>query len=145
MLNYLNEKDRKIYKRRINKAYQSDTYEEARMQIDRIIHDLERLNLSAAHSLAEGLEETLTLHRLGLKELFGKSFSTTNIIENLNSQLGRYLRNVKRWQSSDQRYRWVACALLEIELRMRKVSNYRHLNVMAMKIQAEIEKQKKQK
>jgi len=145
VLNYLNEKDRKIYKRRINKAYQSDTYEEARMQMDRIIHDLERLNLSAARSLAEGLEETLTLHRLGLKELFGKSFSTTNIIENLNSQLGRYLRNVKRWQSSDQRYRWVACALLEIELRMRKVSNYRHLNVMAMKIQAEIEKQKKQK
>ena len=141
VLNYLNEKDREIYKRRINKAYQSDTYEEARAQLDQIIHDLERLNLSAARSLAEGMEETLTLLRLGLKELFGKSFSTTNIIENLNSQLGRYLRNVKRWQSSDQRYRWVACALLEIELRMRKVTNYRHLDVMAMTIQAEIEKQ----
>ena len=141
VLNYLNEKDREIYKRRINKAYQSDTYEEARAQLEQIIHDLERLNLSAARSLAEGMEETLTLQRLGLKELFGKSFSTTNIIENLNSQLGRYLRNVKRWQSSDQRYRWVACALLEIELRMRKVTNYRHLDVMAMTIQAEIEKQ----
>ena len=141
VLNYLNEKDREIYKRRINKAYQFDTYEEARTELDQIIHDLERLNLSAARSLAEGLEETLTLQRLGLKELFGKSFSTTNIIENLNSQLGRYLRNVKHWQSSDQRYRWVACALLEIELRMCKVSNYRHLDAMAMTIQAEIEKQ----
>jgi len=141
VLNYLNEKNREVYKRRLNKAYQAETYEEARTELDQIIHDLERLNLSAARSLAEGLEETLTLQRLGLNELFGKSFSTTNIIENLNSQLGRYLRNVKRWQSSDQRYRWVACALLEIELRMRKVSNYRHLDVMAKTIQAEIEKQ----
>ncbi len=141
MLNYLNEKDREIYKRRINKAYQSDIYEEARTALDQIIHDPERLNLSAARSLAEGLEETLTLQRLRLKELFGKSISTTNIIENLNSQLGRYFRNVKRWQSSEQRYRRVARALLEIELRMRKVSNYRHLGVMANTIQAEVEKQ----
>ena len=82
----------------------------------------------------------MTIHRLGLKGLFGVSFSTTNIIENLNSQMGRYLRNVKRWQSSEQRYRWVACALLEIEGRMRKVINAKHLDVMAKAIQAEIEK-----
>lgn len=140
VLKYLNEDDQKIYKRRLNKAYQSDDYEETKAQLEQIGHDLERINLSAARSLSEGLEETLTLHRIGLKELFGKSFSTTNIIENLNSQLGRYLRNVKRWQSSDQRYRWVACALLEIEGRMRKVINAKNLDVMAKAIQAEIEK-----
>ena len=88
----LNEDDQKIYKRRLNKAYQSDDYEETKAQLVQIGHDLERINLSAARSLTEGLEETLTLHRIGLKELFGKSFSTTNIIENLNSQMGRYLR-----------------------------------------------------
>ena len=70
----------------------SDDYEETKAQLVQIGHDLERINLSAARSLTEGLEETLTLHRIGLKELFGKSFSTTNIIENLNSQMGRYLR-----------------------------------------------------
>lgn len=140
VLKYLNEDDQKIYKRRLNKAYQSDTYEDAREQLEQIVHDLELLNLSAARSLSEGLEETLTLHRIGLKELFGKSFSTTNIIENLNSQMGRYLRNVKRWQSSEQRYRWVACALLEIEGRMMKVINAKNLDVMAKAIQAETEK-----
>ena len=51
-----------------------------------------------------------------------------------------YLLNVKRWQSSIQRYRWVACELLEIEVRMRKVSNYKYLNKMAEAIQADIEK-----
>jgi len=142
VLSYLNEQDRGIFYRRINRAYQTDTYEDALEQIKQIIHDLEHINLSAARSLSEGLEETLTLHRLGLKELFGKSFSTTNIIENLNSQLSRYLRNVKRWQSSDQRYRWIACALLEIEVRMRKVINYKQLDFMAKIIQAESEKQK---
>lgn len=142
VLSYLNEQDRGSFKRRINRAYQADTYEDALEQLKIIINDLEHINLSAARSLSEGLEETLTLHRLGLKELFGKSFSTTNIIENLNSQLGRYLRNVKRWQSSDQRYRWIACALLEIEMRMRKVINYKHLDVMAKTIQTEINKQK---
>ncbi len=105
VLNYLNESDQETYKRRLNKAYQSDTYEEAKSQLERIAQDLERINLSAARSLSEGLEETLTLQRLGLKELFGRSFATTNIIENLNSQMNRYLRNVKRWQSSIQRYR----------------------------------------
>ena len=105
--------------------------------------DLERINISATRSLEEGLEETLTLHRLGLKDLFGKSFATTNVIENLNSQLGRYLRNVKRWQSSDQRYRWVACALLEIESRMRKVSPDKSGDVLMQKIKAEIDNRKK--
>ena len=140
VLSYLKEEDQLFYKRRLNKAYQSDTYEDAREQLEQIVHDLEPLNLSAARSLSEGLEETLTIHRLGLKGLFGVSFSTTNIIENLNSQMGRYLRNVKRWQSSEQRYRWVACALLEIEGRMRKVINAKHLDVMAKAIQVEIEK-----
>lgn len=140
VLNYLSKKDQPIYKRRITKAYQAETYQEAREQLEQIIADLEQINLSAARSMAEGLEETLTLLRLGLNETFGKSFSTTNIIENLNSQLGRYLRNVKRWQSSRQRYRWVACALMEIEVRMRKVNNYKQLDVMAKAIQEEIGK-----
>jgi len=87
VLNYLNESDKETYKRRLNKAYQSDTYEEAKSQLERIAQDLERINLSAARSLSEGLEETLTLQRLGLKELFGRSFATNNIIENLNSQM----------------------------------------------------------
>ena len=60
----------------------------------------------------EGLEQTLTLHRLGLFEELGRSLKTTNCIENLNEQVEGYTDNVKRWHHSSQRHRWMALALL---------------------------------
>ena len=83
------------------------------------------INLSAARSLDEGMEDILTLHRLGLNVDFSRSFATTNCIENLNSQIGKYLNKVKSWKNSKERYRWIAAALLEIEMKMRKVNNFR--------------------
>ena len=138
VLSYLNENKQEHYRRCINKAYKTEDYNQARQLLLEIIKDLKTENLSASRSLEEGLEETLTLHRLGLKEDFGRSFSTTNCIENLNSQIDKYLRKVKYWKTSTQRYRWVACALLEIEQRMRKVHNYRKLNMMRDKIKQEL-------
>ena len=78
-------------------------------------------------SLDEGFEETLTLHRLGLFETLGRSFKTTNAIENVNSLLGIYTDRVDYWKNSEQRQRWVATALLQIEPRLRTVSGYQHL------------------
>jgi transposase-like protein len=138
VLSYLNKNKQEHYRKLINKAYKTEDYNQARQLLLEIIKDLKSENLSASRSLEEGLEETLTLHRLGLKENFGRSFSTTNCIENLNSQIDKYLRKVKYWKTSTQRYRWVACALLEIEQRMRKVHNYRKLNIMRDKIQQEL-------
>ncbi len=89
--------------------------------------EIKILNISAARSLEEGLEETLTLHKLGLVEKLGVSLGTTNCIESLNSQIGRYLRKVTKWRNSDQIYRWVASGLLESERRMKKIRNYKTL------------------
>ena len=138
VLKYLNESKQDNYRRRINKAYRSDDYNEARKLIKEIIADLKADNLSASRSMEEGLEETLTLHRLGLIAEFGRSFATTNCIENLNSQIEKYLRKVKHWKTSSQKYRWVASALLDIEHRMRKVDNYSKLSVMRTKIKQEL-------
>ncbi|MEM0939064.1 MAG: hypothetical protein AAGI25_04640, partial [Bacteroidota bacterium] len=80
------------------------------------------------------------LKRLGLGWLFHRSFSTTNCIENLNAQLNKYLHNVKRWRHSQQRYRWVTAALLEIQTNMRKVVNYKHLQTMREKLIEEMER-----
>jgi hypothetical protein len=77
----------------------------------------------------EVLEETLTLHRIGMTELI-RGFGTTNCIENLNSLLERTTRNVKRWTNSIQRHRWVAAGLLEAEHRMRKIDNYGRLSAL---------------
>ena len=138
MLKYLNENKQDPYRRRINKAYRTDDYDEARKLIKEIIADLKTDNLSAVKSMEEGLEETLTLHRLNLIEDFRRSFATTNCIENLNSQIGKYLRKVKYWKTSTQRHRWVASALLDVENRMRKVNNYKKLSFMRNKIKDEL-------
>jgi transposase-like protein len=138
VLEYLNENKQDYYRKRINKAYSTDDYDEARKLIKEIISDLKTDNLSASRSMEEGLEETLTLHRLGLIENFRRSFATTNCIESLNSQIEKYLRKVKYWKTSSQKYRWVASALLDIENNMRKVNNYSKLSEMRRKIKHEL-------
>ncbi len=67
------------------------------------------------------------LQRLGMFEKLGKSFKTTNCIENVNKSLGVYTDRVDRWQNSDQRQCWVATVLLEIEPRLNAVMGYEHL------------------
>lgn len=127
VVSYLNEKDEVTFRARLQSAYNQPTYEEAKTKLMEIINDLERINRTAANSLREGLEETLTLHRLGLTVELGKSLNTTNSIENVNSKLASYLRKIKYWKTPDMLARWVAMGLIESELRMRKINNYQKL------------------
>ena len=76
--------------------------------------------------------------------ILAKFFVPTNCIENLNSQIGKYLNKVKSWKNSKERYRWIAAALLEIEIKMRKVSNFRKLDKMQKTIKEEIQKRTSQ-
>ena len=96
------------------------------------------MNQYAKNSLEEGVEETLTLHRLGMAEHLENSFRTTNCIESLNSQVGNRVRNIKRWKNSSQRHRWLAAALLDIEPRLRKVKDFRYLPLLKHVIQREL-------
>jgi len=73
------------------------------------------------------MEETLTLHHLGMFPKLGVSFKTTNCIENIMRQVGIYTDRVSYWKNSDLRQRWVGTALQEIETKLRAVSRYRHL------------------
>jgi len=106
--------------------------------------ELRKINRTAANSLDEGLEETLTIHHLGLVEILGRGFTTTNLIENLNSQLAKYIRKVKRWINSEMRARWVAIALIEIEKKMRRINRYEKLHLLrtALKAEFKLEQQK---
>ena len=138
VVSYLNEADQERYRRRLQRAYQQETYAEAKADLLKLHQELVVLNRSAANSLVEGLEGTLALHRLGVFVALGKSLKTTNCIENLNSRLGKYLGRVKYWQTSDQRCRWVAMALLEVEQRMRRISGYKALPKLRKALQASI-------
>ncbi len=126
VVSYLPEAERPRVRRKLQKAYDCDTYEEAKAALESLKPELKLMNQSAVASLEEGLEETLTLHRLGMLPFLKRSFRTTNCIEALNSMTGNLIRKVNRWNNSPQRHRWVAAALLDIEPRLRRVSGYKH-------------------
>lgn len=144
VLSYLSQDHQDQYRGRLQRAYSEPDYQTAKSKLKEIITELMKINRSAARSLEEGLEETLSLHRLGLVEQLGVSFTTTNLIENLNSQLKKYIGRVKNWMNSDMRGRWMATALLQIERRMRKVNNYEKLHLLrtALKTELKIKQQK---
>ncbi len=130
VVSYLPERERPRVRRKLQKAYDCDTYEEAKAALESLKPELKLMNQSAVTSLEEGLEETLTLHRLGMLPFLKRSFRTTNCIEALNSRTGELTRKVRRWNNSPQRHRWVAAALLDIEPRLRRVSGYKHLPLL---------------
>lgn len=127
VLKYLPQGRQGEFRRKLQGAYEQPTYETAKKGLDAIKRELKGINLSAVNSLEEGFEETLTLHRLGMFEKLGRGFKTTNAIENVNSLLGIYTDRVDYWKNSEQRQRWVATALLQIEPKLRTVSGYKHL------------------
>jgi len=140
ILKYLPEKHHETIKKQYWNAVNQESYNDARAELNQLRDDLKTLNISAARSLDEGLEEILTLHKLGLNVEFGRSFSTTNCIENLNSQLKKYIGRVKNWTLSNERYRWVAAALLEIEHKMRKVANFGKLEKLQTTLIKEVKR-----
>ncbi|MFC1573155.1 transposase [Candidatus Eisenbacteria bacterium] len=127
VISHLAKSEQAHWRRRLQKAYERPTYKEAKEELLKLHAELEELNQSAARSLAEGLEETLTLHRLGVFANLGRSFKTTNCIESVNSMAERKCGKVDYWKNSAQKHRWFASALLDIEPRLRKVMGYRQL------------------
>jgi transposase-like protein len=138
VLGYLPSGLQPAFKRKLSAAYEKPTYAAAKAALRRIRAELAEVNASAAASLDEGLEETLTLHRLGLFRELGRSFKTTNCIENLNALIGQRTDKVDCWRNADQKHRWLATTLLDIEPRLRKVSGYAHLSRLraALEVQA---------
>lgn len=103
---------------------------------------LEREHPGAAASLREGLEETLTLQRLGLTGALYRSLRSTNAIENLNGSVSRYARNVKRWRHGHMVLRWVGAALHEASTHFRRIRGYRELPILIAEL-AKLDKETK--
>ncbi len=126
-MSYLAKTQQASMRRKLQVAYELPTYEQAKGALLKIRSELKVLNLSAVASLDDGVEETLTLHRLGLFRELGESLKTTNSLESINAQLGQRTDKVDYWRNSDQKHRWIATALLDIEKSLNKIKGYRHL------------------
>jgi transposase-like protein len=130
VLQHLPDRYHAEYRRKIQSAYSMTSYEDAKSALKRTIEQLERINENAARSLEEGLDETLTVHRLQLPEILRKSFSTSNMIESAFSQGSTVMRNVKRWSNNNQIQRWVATSLLHSENKFRRIRGFKSLSVL---------------
>jgi len=112
-------------------AYQSKSAELARKRLRALASWLERAGYEqAAGSLREGMEETLTVLKLGLPSSLQKSLATTNAIENLMGSIRRVSRNVKRWRSGDMTTRWTALGIVTAEKKFRRIKGYRNMDTL---------------
>ncbi len=136
VVSYLPKGQQTRMRRKLQAAYEQPTYEGAKAALGRVRQELALMNRSAVRSLEEGLEETLTLHRLGLFPALGASLKTTNCLESLMALVGQRTDKVDRWRNSDQKQRWVASALLDVEPRLRRVKGYRHLPALRAALSA---------
>ena len=99
----------------------------ARARLERLASSLEADHPGAAASVAEGLDETLTLQGLGIEGTLYRKLRTTNAIENLNSGIATYSKNVKRWQGGSMVVRWVSAAIVEAGKKFRRVQGWRDI------------------
>jgi len=135
VVSYLAKQDQPQWRRKLDAAYAQLTYGDAKRALDQVHRELRVVNESAAMSLLEGLEETLTLHRLNVFRELGVSFRTTNLIESVMARLAAKTRRVTRWTTSDQKLRWCASALRAMEKQFRRVKQYRHLPLLKQALQ----------
>ena len=135
VVSYLNEEQKALCRSRMKTAYGKTTHKEAKAALEKLYKELVVVNEGAANSLLEGLEETLTLHRLGLSSEIARSLNTTNCIESFMSLLGPYTDKVDRWQNSNQILRWTATGAMDIEPRLYKIKGHHYLKVLRLKVQ----------
>jgi putative transposase len=116
-------------------AYGMNELNDARKAVESVFDELVDLNEPAAGSLAEGMEETLTVHKLGLKGDLKRILSSTNSIESMFSMSRRYSRNVKKWnRKTNHIERTLVVTLLEAESRFRRVRGCKELKELQSKI-----------
>jgi putative transposase len=120
----------------MTQAYATRDPRRARRLLDNLARRLEHQHPGAAASLREGLEETLTVMRLGLPENLERVLSSTNLIENLFSRVREIGRRVRHWQSGTMVLRWTAAGVLEAERGFRKLTGYRAMPALVAALRA---------
>ncbi len=132
---HLPECDRPIVRQRLRRAWALDEHARALEQLRQLAGELERSNPGAAGSLREGIEETLTLSRLGVHGNLKRTLESTNPCESMIEIIRRTQRNVKRWSSGEMALRWTAAGMLEAERQFRKIIGYRDLATLVAAIE----------
>jgi putative transposase len=140
VLDHLPERDRPAVKRRLRRAWASDDHARALDELNALAQELDRTHPGAAGSLREGMAETLTLTRLGIRGSLKRTLESTNPCESMIECVRRSSRNVKRWQSGDMALRWTAAGMLAAERQFRRIIGYRDLAKLAVAVERDLDR-----
>jgi len=135
VMRHLPERDRPPILARMRRAWSETNYERALEQLQRLATELDHTHPGAAASLREGLEETLTVIRLGIRGKLKRTLESTNPAESMIDTVRTTQRNVKNWSSGEMGLRWTAAGMLEAEKQFRKVIGYLDLPRLAVAIE----------
>jgi len=136
VLDHLSDEQKPAVAKKLNAAYGMEDYVAAKQALDNLHRELMDLNPSAARSLGEGMEETLTVHRLHVPLQLRKTLASTNVIESAFSIVEQVCKNVKRWHDGDQRERWVGSGLLVAEKQFRRIIGHKQIPALLRELEA---------
>ncbi len=142
VLEHLPERDRPIVKQRLRRAWAVEDHDRALDQLRLLARELDRAHPGAAGSLREGMEETLTLNRLGIRGQLKRTLESTNPCESMLEIVRRTQRNVKRWSSGEMGLRWTAAGMLEAERQFRRIIGYRDLAMLVVAIERDLDRRR---
>jgi putative transposase len=138
VLGHLPERDQPIVRRRLRAAWALHDHDRALDQLRALADELTRSHPGAAASLREGIEETLTVTRLGVRGRLKRTLASTNPCESMIDTVRRIARNVKHWSSGDMCLRWTAAGMLEAETQFRRVIGHPDLAKLAIAVERDV-------
>jgi transposase-like protein len=136
VLEYLSDRERPWVHAILRRAYQAGDVKTAQRLLLDLARRLETEYPSAAESVREGLDETLTVLALKLSPRLRRSLATTNAAESLLSRTRHVKRNVKRWRGGHMMLRWVAAGVLEAVKGFRRLKGYADMPTLVTALRA---------
>jgi putative transposase len=138
VLDHLTDAEQHLIRGRLRSAWALDDHHAATQRLKVLARELGRSCPSAAASLREGLEETVTVQRLGASERLRRTLASTNPCESMIEIVRKTQANVKRWKGGDMRMRWTAAGMLEAERQFRRIIGYGDLANLAVAVEREV-------
>ena len=123
-------------RRVLRQAWELDDADKAEKLLRNLARRLERDWSGVSGSILEGIDEILTVTRLGLPKELRRSLACTNIIENVMGTVRRVCRNVKRWRSASMAMRWTAAAMREAAKGFRRLKAHKQLPALRAALEA---------
>ena len=132
---HLPEAERPLVQRRLRAAWTNPDPDQARAELEQLARNLDRQRPGAAASLREGLEQTLTVTRLGVGGKLLQTVESTNPIESMIEIIRDHAGRVKRWGSGEMALRWAAAGMLAAQDQFRRVKGYQELPQLVLALE----------